>query len=151
VARLRLGRVGHVGCSYEDDVRTIVRVVSLSLSVALTLGLPVSPSAYESTTAGRMRAALSADRLSELRQEMSRLRSENRWPDAQQQRYLQVCLRQSYSEPSINQRACECELEVMMDRYSTLGALVNDLMNDGSEPDRPTSVLIGKCLASFGE
>lgn len=143
--------MGHVGCSYDEGVRTITRAVWLSVSVGLLVVLPASPDAYESTTAGRMRAALTADRLKELRQEMSVLRAENRWPDAQQQRYLQVCLRQRYSEPSINRRACECELEVMMARYSTLGELVNDLMNDGSEPDRPTSVLIGKCLASFGE
>jgi hypothetical protein len=91
------------------------------------------------------------DQLREIQHEMSEMRSGNRWPTAQQERYLKICLKRKTSEPSLNQRACECQLEVMMDKYSTFGDFAKDLVDNGAKPDEQTSGLFGLCSVAFGD
>lgn len=132
-------------------MKTITWILSSLVSAALLLGSPGAASASEPTTAQGLRAALTPERLQEIRSEMAAMRSGNRWPGAQQDRYVQVCLRHEANEPSLNPKTCGCELEVMMDKYVTFGDLVNDLMNHGGQPDERTAGLIGMCLVSFGD
>jgi hypothetical protein len=63
---------------------------------------------------------------------------------------LESCLKQKPEEPTINARACDCYLEVMMDRYRTMGDYVKDLTDTGAPPDEKTKFLFGACLAAFG-
>lgn len=131
-------------------MKTVARIVCLLSSAGLLAGTPATPAASESTTAGRVRAALTPERLREVREQMSAMRSPHRWPSAQQDHWLRICLGQESAEPSINQRTCQCELEVMMDRYASLGALVKELRASGGASDERTAGLVGMCLASFG-
>ncbi len=64
---------------------------------------------------------------------------------------MKVCLKAKKDEPSINRRLCECYLELMMEKYATMGDFSKDLVNNGTQNDEKTAGLTGMCLAAFGD
>jgi hypothetical protein len=89
--------------------------------------------------------------LKELRAELAKMRSPNRWPQAQKDRYLKICMKAKKDEPSINRRVCECYLEVMMEKYATMGDFSKDLVNNGVQTNEKVAGLTGMCIAAFGD
>jgi hypothetical protein len=113
--------------------------------------LSVAAQAAEPTTAQQLRSEISPQDLKALHKNMAEMKSENRWPAAQQDRYRKICLKQKSEESSLNTRTCDCYLEIMMNRYGTFGDYAKDIMETGAPQDQKTKVLIGACLAAFGD
>lgn len=127
-------------------MRLRMRLLVLGVLSAAPFAAAAAP-----TEAQELRAAMDANDLKTLRAELAKMRSPNRWPQAQQDRYVKACLRAKRDEPSINRRVCECYLEVMMEKYATMGDFSKDLVNNSVQRDEKVSGLIGMCLAAFGD
>jgi hypothetical protein len=101
--------------------------------------------------AQQLRDRMPANERETLKVELAKMRSPNRWPQAQQDRYVKVCMKAKKDEPSINRRVCECYLEVMMERYATMGDFSKNLVNNGVQNDEEVAGLTGMCVAAFGD
>jgi hypothetical protein len=129
----------------------MLRHLASSALGAAIIWLPTSPVAGTPTTAQQLRSEISPQDLKALRKNMAEMKSPNRWPAAQQDRYRKICLKQKAEESSLNARTCGCYLEIMMNRYGTFGDYAKDLVETGAPADQKTKVLFGACLAAFGD
>jgi uncharacterized protein YycO len=129
-------------------IRRALFVAALVGAVVLTAG---TANAASRTRAQELRSGMKPSELKELRSEMVKMRSPNRWPQTQQDRYLKACTKAQKDEPSINHRVCECYLEVMMEKYATMGDFSKDLVNNGVQNDEKIAGLTGMCIAAFGD
>jgi hypothetical protein len=74
------------------------------------------------------------------------------WPEAQQTRYVGACIRARATDPSLNQKVCECDLEIVMQKFGSIDEYARYLAShkdEGPEPD--LAGWFDRCSAAFGD
>ena len=131
-------------------MRRLRAATGLLLAALLPSTAPDVGVAAEPTKAQQLRAKYSAKDWAEIQAAAKEIHSDRRWPKDQRETYLKACEKTKAKEPSINRRTCECMLEVMMEKYETLGDHAKERMNGGGQPDDEMKTLFGICLAVYG-
>ncbi len=112
----------------------------------------VMPGPKDKTRAQALRESMSLEELAYMVLNVPKAEAPRPWSRAQQSKYVEACVGARLKGRGINEGACNCNLQLLMQRFGSLVDL-DSWMSDhrGESPDSELAGWFGSCLTVYGD